>query len=163
MVVTVVMVTAIVMVGACTYAPGKRGPYWRYSNTEGASAASRHRLARKQGLQGLRFAPFPLLTIPHRPALAGLSARWPTPSGANRKPCKSCFLARRWRNAALAPPVLEYRQEGPLSPGACMHARAITIGADHHHRHNHHGRTDLRCRSESRRCSRIRSKPWNIL
>ena len=57
MVVTVVMVTAIVMVGACTYAPGKRGPYWRYSNTEGASAASRHRLARKQGLQGLRFAP----------------------------------------------------------------------------------------------------------
>ena len=109
------------------------------------------------------FAPFPLLTIPHRPALAGLSARWPTPSGANRKPCKSCFLARRWRNAALAPPVLDYRQEGPLSPGACMRARATTIGADHHHRHNHHGRTDLRCRSESRRCSRIRSKPWNIL
>ena len=84
------------------------------------------------------FAPFPLLTIPHRPALAGLSARWPTPSGANRKPCKSCFLARRWRNAALAPPVLDYRQEGPLSPGACMRARATTIGADHHHRHNHH-------------------------
>ena len=45
------------MVGARTYAPGKRGPSWRYSNTEGASAASRHRLARKQGLQGLRFAP----------------------------------------------------------------------------------------------------------
>ena len=106
---------------------------------------------------------FRVAAIPHRPALTGLSARLPTLPGANRKPCKPCFLVGRWRNAALAPPVLEYRQEGPLSPGACMRARATTIGADHHHRHNHHGRTDLRCRSESRRCSRIRSKPWNIL
>ena len=90
------------------------------------------------------FAPFPLLTIPHRPALAGLSARWPTPSGANRKPCKSCFLARRWRNAALAPPVLEYRQEGPLLPGAYVRAPTITIGGDHHYRHNHHGSVTAR-------------------
>ena len=81
---------------------------------------------------------FHVAAIPHRPALTGLSARLPTPPGANRKPCKPCFLVGRWRNAALAPPVLEYRQEGPLSPGACMRARAITIGDDHHHRHNHH-------------------------
>ena len=45
------------MVGARIHAPGKRGPSWRYSNTGGASAASRHRPTQKQGLQGLRFAP----------------------------------------------------------------------------------------------------------
>ena len=37
-------------------ATGKTGPSWRYSNTGGDSAALRYRLARKQGLQGLRFA-----------------------------------------------------------------------------------------------------------
>lgn len=83
---------------------------------------------------------FRVASIPHRPALTGLSARLPTLPGANRKPCKPCFLVGRWRNAALAPPVLEYRQEGPLLPGACMRAPTITIDADHHHRHNHHGR-----------------------
>ena len=81
--------------------------------------------------------------IPHHPVHTGADAAFsplaPSP-GANRKPCKPCFLVGRWRNAALAPPVLEYRQEGPLSPGACMRARATTIGADHHHRHNHHRR-----------------------
>ena len=45
------------MVGARTYAPGKRGPSWRYSNTGGASAAFRHRQGANRGLQGLRFAP----------------------------------------------------------------------------------------------------------
>ena len=74
----------------------------------------------------------------HRPALTRHSARWPTSPGANRKPCKPCFLVGRWRNAALAPPVLEYRPEGPLSPGVCMRAPTITIDADHHHRHHHH-------------------------
>lgn len=81
---------------------------------------------------------FHVAAIPHRPALTGLSARLPTPPGANRKPCKPFFLFGRWRNAALAPPVLEYRQEGPLLPGACRRAPTITIGDDHHHRHNHH-------------------------
>lgn len=45
------------MVGQSSDAPGERGPSWRYSNTGGASAAFRHRPTRKQGLQGLRFAP----------------------------------------------------------------------------------------------------------
>ena len=45
------------MVGARIHAPGDRGPSGRYSNTGGASAALRHRPTRKQGLQGLRFAP----------------------------------------------------------------------------------------------------------
>ena len=57
-------------------------------------------------------------------ACAGAGAGWrafgAAAAGANRKPCKPCFLVRRWRNAALAPPVLEYRQEGPLSPGASL-------------------------------------------
>ncbi len=75
----------------------------------------------------------------HMPALTRHSARWPTSPGANRKPCKPCFLVGRWRNAALAPPVLEYRQEGPLLPGAYMRAPTTTIGGDRHHRHNHHG------------------------
>ena len=75
----------------------------------------------------------------HRPALTRYSARCPAPPSANRKPCKPCFLVGRWRNAALAPPVLEYCQEGPLSPGAYVRVPAITIGDDHHHRHNHHG------------------------
>ena len=69
---------------------------------------------------------FRVAAIPHRPALTGLSARLPTLPGANRKPCKPCFLVGRWRNAALAPPVLEYRQEGPLSPGTCTRAPTIT-------------------------------------
>ena len=38
-------------------APGERGPSWRYSYTGGDSAALRYRPTRKQGLQGLRFAP----------------------------------------------------------------------------------------------------------
>jgi len=38
-------------------ATGKTGPSWRYSNTGGASAALSYRPTRKQGLQGLRFAP----------------------------------------------------------------------------------------------------------
>ncbi len=58
--------------------------------------------------------------------------------GPHRKPCKPCFLVGRWRTCALAPPVLEYRQEGSLLPGACVRARAITIGGNHHHRHHHH-------------------------
>ena len=45
------------MVGQSSDAPGERGPSWRYSNTGGASAAFRHCPTRKQGLQGLRFAP----------------------------------------------------------------------------------------------------------
>ena len=73
------------------------------------------------------------------PAHDSADARWPTLPGANRKPCIPCFLVGRWRNAALAPPVLEYCQEGPLSPGAYVRVPAITIGDDHHHRHNHHG------------------------
>lgn len=82
---------------------------------------------------------FHVAAIPHRPALTGLSARLPTLPDANRKPCKPCFLVGRWRNAALAPPVLEYRQEGPLLLGVWMCAPTSTIGSDHHHRHNHHG------------------------
>ncbi len=58
MVVTMVMVTApIVMAEERIHTPGKRGPSWRYCNTGGASAGVRHRPTRKQGLQGLRFAP----------------------------------------------------------------------------------------------------------
>ena len=75
----------------------------------------------------------------HRPALTGLSARLPTPPGANRKPCKPCFLVGRWRDAALAPPVLEYRQEGPLLPvrvaasryGQHQHSREVSIPNAH--------------------------------
>ena len=37
-------------------AKGKTGPSWPKTNTGGDSAALRYRLARKQGLQGLRFA-----------------------------------------------------------------------------------------------------------
>ena len=96
-------------------------------------------------------------------ALARDGARSGGSAGANRKPCKPCFLIGRWRSAALAPPVLEYRQEGPLSPGASLLCPTITIGGDHHHRHNCHGQPGQRRRSESRKCSRIRSKPWNIL
>lgn len=86
-------------------------------------------------------------TIPPTPALTRPSARLPTPPGANRKPCKPYFLIGRWRNAALSPPVLDFRQEGPLSPGA-MGSRNVraspfcpttTTGGDHHYRHNHHG------------------------
>jgi len=78
------------------------------------------------------------LAFTHRPALTRHSARLPTLPSANRKPCKPCFLVGRWRTPALSPPVLEYRQEGPVLPGACKRAPTIRIGDDHHHRHNHH-------------------------
>ena len=51
-------------------------------------------------------------------ALARVGARSGGEAGANRKPCKPCFLARRWRSAALAPPVLLEGEEGPVSPVA---------------------------------------------
>ena len=75
----------------------------------------------------------------HRPALTQHSARWPTSPGANRKPCKPCFLARRWRDAALSPPVLDFRQEGPVLPVVVdgvanrdlIHAREVSIPNAH--------------------------------
>jgi len=61
-------------------------------------------------------------------ASTGAASRHPTGMpGANCKPCKPCFVLRRWRNAALSPPALEYRQEGPLSPGHIPLSATITI------------------------------------
>ena len=57
MVVTMVMVTAYCYGRGMHTCPGKTGPSWPKSNTGGDSAAFRYRLPRKQGLQGLRFAP----------------------------------------------------------------------------------------------------------
>lgn len=82
---------------------------------------------------------FRVAAIPHRPALTGLSARCPTPPSANRKPCKPCFLVGRWRNAALAPPVLVFGQEGPVLPLAVdgvanrdlIHASEVSIPNAH--------------------------------
>ena len=99
-------------------------------------------------------------------ACAGTGTGWRAfgwVGGCEPQTLQTLFSGRTVAKCCARAPVLEYCQEGPLLPGACMRARAITIGADHHHRHNPHGRTDLRCRSESRRCRRIRSKPWNIL
>jgi len=56
-VVMMVTITRIVMVAERGICPGERGPSWRYSNAGGDSAALRHRLSTKQGLQGLQFAP----------------------------------------------------------------------------------------------------------
>lgn len=82
--------------------------------------------------------------IPSNPAHASADAAFcpcpPLSPGANRKPCKPCSLARRWRNAALSPPVLDFRQEGPVLPGVYVRSPTITIGSDRHHRHNHHRR-----------------------
>lgn len=113
----------------CKPAPALSFRPWQFFVWPGCKPASRVRT---------KVRTFRVAAIPHRPALTGLSARWPTLPGANRKPCKPCFLVGRWRNAALAPPVWRFGKEGPLLPGACMRARAITIGDDHHHRHNHH-------------------------
>ena len=81
---------------------------WPFSARPGCKPANRIR-TRAQTFCGA--------AIPRTPALTGHSARWTTPPGANRKHCKPNFLVGRWRNAALSPPVLEYCQEGPLSPG----------------------------------------------
>ena len=115
----------------CKLAPALSFLSWAFFVWPGCKPANRVRT---------RVRTFRVAAIPHRPALTGLSARLPTPPGANRKPCKPCFLVGRWRNAALAPPALDFRLEGPLLPGACMRSATITIGGDHHHRHNHHGR-----------------------
>lgn len=56
MVVTMVMVTAYCYGRGMHTCPGKTGPSSPKSYAGGDSAALRHRLARKQGLQGLRFA-----------------------------------------------------------------------------------------------------------
>lgn len=79
-------------------------------------------------------------SIPPAPALAWRSAHWLAQQGANRKPCKPCFLIGRWRNGALAPPALDFGVEGPLLPGAYVRSVTSTIGSDRHHRHNHHSR-----------------------
>ena len=51
---------------------GKTGPSWRSSHTGGDSAALRHRPTRKQGLQGLRFAPGGVGQRAERRASAGV-------------------------------------------------------------------------------------------
>ena len=119
----------------CKPAPALSFLSWPFFVSPGCKPASRVRT---------KVRTFRVAAIPHRRALTGLSARLPTLPGANRKPCKPCFLARRWRDAALAPSVLEYRQEGPLLPGAYVRAPTITIGGDHHYRHNHHGSVTAR-------------------
>ena len=43
----------------------------------------------------LRFAPFPFFSIPRRPALSRHSTHRGMLWGANRKPCKPCFLGSR--------------------------------------------------------------------
>jgi len=83
------------------------------------------------------FAATLFLSIPHTPALTGLLARFPAPPGANRKPCKPCFLVERWRNAALSPPVWELRQEGPVLPvvvDGVTNREGITAFPDHNER-----------------------------
>ena len=119
----------------CKPAPALSFLSWPFFVSPGCKPANRVRT---------KVRTFRVAVIPHRRALTGLSARLPTLPGANRKPCKPCFLARRWRDAALAPSVLEYRQEGPLLPGAHVRAPTITIGGDHHYRHNHHGSVTAR-------------------
>jgi len=46
-------------------------------------------------------------------------------AGCEPQTCKPCFCVGRWRNAALAPPVSEHRQEGPLSLGAYVRAPTL--------------------------------------
>ena len=76
-------------------------------------------------------------------ASTGAASRHPTGMpGANCKPCKPCFALRRWRNAALSPPALDFRQEGPLLPSAYLFPATTTIEGDRHHRHIHHRRDD---------------------
>lgn len=95
MVVTMVMVTAYFYGrGTHTY-PGKRGPSWRYSNTGGASAAFRYRPTRKQGLQGLRFAPGGAGRRAECPVSAGLCVKAGNGKGANLGAYRVCRFAPR--------------------------------------------------------------------
>ncbi len=97
------------MVGGRIHAPGDRGPSGRYSNTGGASAASRYRLARKQGLQGLRFAPGSVGKRAESPVSAGLCGM-----AATRK--VRTFV--RTRLAGLHPGETKNGQDRKLNAGA---------------------------------------------
>ena len=88
---------------------------WPFSYGRGANLQTRY---------APRFALSSFPTIPHPPTLTRHSARRPAPPSANRKPRKPCFLVGCWRAPALSPPVLKYRQEGPLSPGRVAASRS---------------------------------------
>lgn len=92
----------------CKPAPALSFRPWPFSRAPGCKPANPVRT---------KVRTFCVAAIPHRPALTGPLARCPAPPGANRKPCKPCFLVGRWRNAALAPPAWRFGQEGPLLPG----------------------------------------------
>ena len=97
------------MARARIHAPGERGPSWRYSNTGGASAAFRHRPTRKQGLQGLRFAPGSVGKRAESPVSAGLCGM-----AATRK---VRTLMRTWF-AGLHPGQTKNGQDRKLNAGA---------------------------------------------
>ena len=97
------------MARARIHAPGERGPSWRYSNTGGASAAFRHRPTRKQGLQGLRFAPGSVGKRAESPVSAGLCGM-----AATRK--VRTFV--RTRFAGLHPGQTKNGQDRKLNAGA---------------------------------------------
>lgn len=56
-------------------------------------------------------------------------------TGANRKPCKPCFLVGRWRTPALAPPVWRNGAEGPVPPVAIEYP-GKTVGVAQFRREN---------------------------
>ena len=73
-------------------ATGKTGPSCRKSNTGGDSAALRYRLPRKQGLQGLRFAPHSMPRWVECRDSAGLRGMEKNGKGANL----SAYWVRRF-------------------------------------------------------------------
>ena len=97
------------MARARIHAPGERGPSLRHSNAGGASAAFRHRPTRKQGLQGLRFAPGSVGKRAESPVSAGLCGM-----AATRK---VRTLMRTWF-AGLHPGQTKNGQDRKLNAGA---------------------------------------------
>ena len=56
-------------------------------------------------------------------------------TGANRKPCKPCFLVGRWRTPALARPVGRIGAEGPV-PRVAIECPGKTVGVAQSRREN---------------------------
>ena len=96
-----VMVVTMVMVSAYCYGPRthtcprRKGSFLAIFQYGGASAAFRYRLARKQDLQGLRFAPDGVGQRAESPASAGLCGMVSNGKGANQGAYPVCRFAPR--------------------------------------------------------------------
>ena len=81
---------------------------------------------------------FCVATIPHKPAMSGLSPAGPRRRVRTANPANLVFWSDGSAMLRSRPPYGTFGRKDPFCLGACVRALTTTMGNDHHHRHNQH-------------------------